>query len=240
LLTIKGLSKTYRGSAVQAVDNIDIEARPGEIYGFLGPNGAGKTTTIRCVVGLVKPDSGAIIVDGIDALRDPLEAKRRIGFAPDTPELYEKLTGREYLSFIADVFQVPKAERDSRADEIMGMLNLRDSLDDLVQSFSHGMKQKLAVAAAVMHDPSLLILDEPMTGLDPRSSHEFKDFMRRHCDRGGAVFFSTHILEVAERLCDRIGIINRGKIVATGTLDELRQKAKGESSLEAIFLELTQ
>jgi ABC-2 type transport system ATP-binding protein len=233
------MSKTYRGSKVKAVDNLNLEVKTGEIFGFLGPNGAGKTTTIKAVVGLLRPDSGQITVDGVDVWASPLEAKRRIGFVPDTPDVYDRLTGREYLSFIADVFEVPVAEREQRAKQLLTMFELEAAIPDLVQSFSHGMKQKLAVTAALMHRPSLMILDEPMTGLDPKSSHLFKELMREHCDQGGSVFFSTHVLDVAERLCDRIGIINRGRLVAVGTMDELRSKAAGESTLESIFLELT-
>ena len=239
LLSIKGMSKTYRGSKVKAVDDLNLEVKTGEIFGFLGPNGAGKTTTIKAVVGLLRPDAGTITVDGVDVWASPLEAKRRIGFVPDTPDVYDRLTGREYLSFIADVFEVPAAEREQRAKQLLTMFELETAIPDLVQSFSHGMKQKLAVTAALMHRPSLMILDEPMTGLDPKSSHLFKELMREHCDQGGSVFFSTHVLDVAERLCDRIGIINRGRLVAVGTMDELRSKAAGESTLESIFLELT-
>jgi len=239
VLSISGLTKTYRGADIKAVDDVHLEVRPGEIFGFLGPNGAGKTTTIKAVVGLLRPDAGRILVDGVDAWESPLEAKRRIGFVPDTPDLYEKLTGQEYLTFIADVFEVPATERAERARELLEMFALDGAVGDLVQSYSHGMKQKLAVTAALLHRPRLLILDEPMTGLDPRSSHLFKEMMRRHCDEGGSVFFSTHILDVAERLCDRIGIINRGRMIAVGTMDELRRQAASESTLETIFLELT-
>lgn len=239
MLSIQGISKTYRGSQTKAVDNLDLQVEKGEIFGFLGPNGAGKTTTIKAVVGLLRPDTGRVAVDGVDVWASPIEAKRRIGFVPDTPELYDKLTGSEYLSFVADVFEVPAAERDGRAAELLKMFALSDALHDLIQSYSHGMKQKLAVTAALLHRPSLLILDEPLTGLDPRSSHLFKELMRQHCDEGKSVFFSTHVLDVAERLCDRIGIINRGKLVAVGTMEQLRQKAAGESTLESIFLELT-
>ena len=239
MLSIKNLSKTYRGSQVKAVDDLTLEVRSGEIFGFLGPNGAGKTTTIKAVVGLLRPDTGTVTVDGVDVWASPLEAKRRIGFVPDTPDVYDRLTGREYLSFIADVFEVPSAEREQRAKDLLSMFELTDAVPDLVQSYSHGMKQKLAVTAALMHRPSLMILDEPMTGLDPKSSHLFKELMRERCDEGGSVFFSTHVLDVAERLCDRIGIINRGRLVAVGTMDELRAQAAGESTLESIFLELT-
>jgi ABC-2 type transport system ATP-binding protein len=239
LLSIKNLSKTYRGSKDKAVDDLSLEVRPGEIFGFLGPNGAGKTTTIKAVVGLLQPDAGHITVDDVDVWASPMEAKRRIGFVPDTPDLYDRLTGREYLSFIADVFEVPPGEREQRASELLEMFELKDAIPDLVQSYSHGMKQNLAVTAALIHRPALLILDEPMTGLDPKSSHLFKELMREHCDGGKSVFFSTHVLDGAERLCDRIGIINRGRLIAIGTMDELRSKAAGESTLENIFLELT-
>jgi ABC-2 type transport system ATP-binding protein len=239
MLSIHGLSKTYRGAAAPAVDSLSLEVAAGEIFGFLGPNGAGKTTTIKAIVGLLRPDSGRIVVDGIDAWADPIAAKRRIGFVPDTPDVYDRLTGREYLAFVADVFEVPQAEREQRANELLEMFALKDAIGDLTQSYSHGMRQKLAVTAALIHRPRLFILDEPMTGLDPRSSHLFKEMMRNHCGQGGSVFFSTHILDVAERLCDRIGIINRGRLVAVGTMDELRQQATGESTLERIFLELT-
>ena len=239
MLSIDNLTKAYRGSKVKAVDDLCLEVQRGEIFGFLGPNGAGKTTTIKCVVGLLKPDRGTITVDGVNAWARPLAAKRRIGFVPDKPDLYDKLTGREYLSFVADVFEVPAAERRHRTERLLDMFSLTDAVGDLVQSYSHGMRQKLAVTAALLHSPKLFILDEPMSGLDPKSSHLFKDMMRQHCDQGGSVFFSTHVLEVAERLCDRIGIINRGQLVAIGTMDELRRKAAGESTLENIFLELT-
>jgi ABC-2 type transport system ATP-binding protein len=239
MLQIKGVSKSYLKGSVKAVDQVDMEVRAGEIFGFLGPNGAGKTTTIKMVVGLLKPDSGRITVDGVDAWGDPIAAKSRIGYVPDEPNLYDKLTGLEYLNFIGDVFRVPSEVRGRRVADLLETFELAGAVGDLVGSYSHGMKQKLAVIAAMMHEPSLFILDEPMTGLDPRSSHVLKELMRQHCDRGRAVFFSTHILEVAERLCDRLAIINHGKIIATGTMDELRGQAAGEKSLEEIFLGLT-
>ncbi len=240
MLSIKGVSKSYQKGSIKAVDGVDLEIRAGEIFGFLGPNGAGKTTTIKMVVGLLRPDSGQITVDGVDVWGDPIAAKSRIGYVPDEPDLYEKLTGLEYLNFIADVWRVPATVRAARMNELLDTFELRSAIGDLVQGYSHGMKQKLAVIAAMLHEPSLFILDEPMTGLDPRASHLLKELMRQHCDRGKAVFFSTHILEVAERLCDRLAIINRGRIVAVGTMAELRGKAVGQKSLEDIFLELTE
>jgi ABC-2 type transport system ATP-binding protein len=240
VLSLRNVSKSYRKGEVKAVDDLTLEVPPGEIFGFLGPNGAGKTTTIKMVVGLLRPDTGTITVDGVDVARDPVKAKRRIGYCPDYPDLYEKLTGLEYLNFIGDVFGVPTETRRRIVGELLEMFSLQDALTDLIQTYSHGMKQKLAVIAAVMPDPALLILDEPMTGLDPKSSALFKDLMRRRCDAGKAVFFSTHILDVAERVCDRVGIINRGRLVAQGTMEELRAMARGQDTLERIFLELTE
>jgi ABC-2 type transport system ATP-binding protein len=240
LLSITNVSKSYRKGEIKAVDGLTLEVPSGAIFGFLGPNGAGKTTTIKMVVGLLRPDSGAITVDGIDVLSNPLQAKRRIGFVPDYPELYEKLTGVEYLNFIGDVFGVPTDLRRKRLAEMLEMFELQDAISDLIQTFSHGMRQKLAVIAAVLPDPALLILDEPMTGLDPRSAALFKDLMRQRCSKGQAVFFSTHILDVAERVCDRIGIINHGRLAAQGTMEELRHLATGEATLESIFLDLTE
>jgi len=233
-------SGTSEGGSEFAVNQERLQELPaGKIFGFLGPNGAGKTTTIKMVVGLLKPDTGTIVVDGVDVWKDPLEAKRRIGFVPDYPELYDKLTGLEYLNFIGDVFGVPTDVRRRRLAELLEMFSLKDALPDLIQSYSHGMKQKLAVIGAVLPDPRLLILDEPLTGLDPKSSALFKDLMRRRCDEGKAVFFSTHVLDVAERVCDRIAIINRGRLIAEGTMDELRASAAGGTTLERIFLDLT-
>ncbi len=240
MLSIRNVSKSYQKGEIKAVDDLTLEVPAGEIYGFLGPNGAGKTTTIKMVVGLLRPDKGAITVDGVDVQRDPIAAKRRIGYVPDYPELYEKLTGLEYLNFIGDVFGVPTDVRRRRLGELLEMFELRDAVRDLIQTFSHGMKQKLAVIAAVLPDPQLLILDEPMTGLDPRSAALFKELMRQRCDQGKAVFFSTHILDVAERVCDHIAILNRGRLVAHGTMEELRQLAAGETTLEEIFLDLTE
>jgi len=240
VLSIRKVSKSYRRGEIKAVDDLSLEVPAGQIFGFLGPNGAGKTTTIKMVVGLLRPDSGTITVDGIDVQARPLEAKRRIGFVPDYPELYEKLTGLEYLNFIGDVFGVPTDIRRSRLGELLEMFDLRDAVRELVQTFSHGMRQKLAVIAAVLPDPKLLILDEPMTGLDPRSAALFKELMRQRCDQGKAVFFSTHVLDVAERVCDRIAIINRGRLVAEGSMEELRRLAAGEATLERIFLEVTE
>lgn len=237
MITLRGVTKRYSGGKV-AVNNLNLEIRPGEIFGFLGPNGAGKTTTIKMIVGLLTPDSGQVTVDGVDVLADPLEAKRRIGYVPDNPDLYDRLTGLEFLNFIADVYGVPVAVREDRILRLGEMFELTGDLKGRISSYSHGMQQKLALMSALVHEPPVWILDEPMVGLDPRSAHLLKGLMSEHVRSGHTVFFSTHVLEVAERLCDRVGIINHGQLVACGTLDELRRGDSGET-LEKIFLELT-
>src|SRR5690606_18443247 len=218
MLSLKGVSKAYQRQQKRAVDSLDLEVKPGEIFGFLGPNGAGKTTTIKMIVGLLRPDEGRITVNGIDVVLDPIGAKEQIGYVPDTAVLYERLTGIEFLQLVADVRRIDPSVRTRRVQELAEMFELTHALPDLVQSYSHGMRQKLAVISALMAEPPLLILDEPMVGLDPRSNPLFKELMRRHCNAGNTVFFSTHILDVAERLCDRIGIIKGGRIVAVGTM----------------------
>lgn len=241
LLVLEGVSKTYRGGTKPAVDGLNLEVHAGEIFGFLGPNGAGKTTTIKMVVGLLRPDRGRILVNGCDVMREPVRAKSQIGYVPDNPDLYDRLTGLEYLNLLADIFGLSQEERRRRIGELLEMFELSGAVTDIIQSYSHGMKQKLALTGALLHDPPLFILDEPMVGLDPRSSHLFKQLMRDHCDRGNTVFFSTHILEVAERLCDRVGIIHKGRLIACGTVDELRaQRNQADRTLEDIFLELTE
>jgi ABC-2 type transport system ATP-binding protein len=241
VLVLENLTKSYRKGEVKAVDDLSLTVRAGEIFGFLGPNGAGKTTTIKMIVGLLEPDAGRVLVNGRDLAREPLAVKRTLGYVPDEPNLYERLTGWEYLNFIADVFGVGAAERRQRLGELLPQFELETAVKDLVQSYSHGMRQKLALVAALLHAPDLWVLDEPLVGLDPRSAHIFKELLRRHCDEGHTVFFSTHVLEVAERLCDRVGIIKTGRLVACGTLDELRDaRAAAPESLESIFLELTE
>jgi len=240
MLVLENLSKSYQKGAVKAVDALNLTVKPGEIFGFLGPNGAGKTTTIKMLVGLLKPDNGRVLIKDYDMAKDDLAAKRLIGYVPDEPNLYDRLTGWEYLNFIADVFGVGEADRRRRLEELLSLFELENAVKDLTQSYSYGMKQKLALTAALVHAPDFWVLDEPMTGLDPKSSHLFKELMRKHCDEGKIVFFSTHILEVAERLCDRVAIINGGKLVACGTMDELRSRGSEQESLESIFLELTE
>jgi len=239
LISITGLSKSYNKGAVKAVDNLNMHINHGEIFGFLGPNGAGKTTTIKMMIGLLNPDSGSIIINGHDIQRNPLDAKRDIGYVPDNPDVYDRLTGIEYLNFMADVYEVPADIRKERIKYFLDIFELADAAKDLIKSYSHGMRQKIVLTGALIHDPAVWILDEPMVGLDPKSSHLLKELMRKHCEKGNTVFFSTHVLEVAEKLCDRIGIIHKGKLIAVGTMDELRQ-GDNAGSLENIFLELTE
>lgn len=239
MIEITGVSKSYGGGTKKAVDNLSLTVKPGEVFGFLGPNGAGKTTTIKMIVGLLRPDSGTIRINGYDTVAQPLEAKRQIAFVPDTPEVYEKLSGLEYLNFIGDIYGVSGTERRQRIERFADIFELTGALADRISGYSHGMQQKLVLMGALLHSPPVWILDEPMVGLDPRSAHTLKELMAEHTRQGNTLFFSTHVLDVAEKLCDRVAIIKQGKIVAAGTLDELRQGQANES-LEEIFLELTQ
>jgi len=223
-----------------AVKDVSFQVFGGEIFGFLGPNGAGKTTTIKMIVGLLQPTSGSIRVAGYDVQTQPLLSKSSSGYVPDTPNLYAKLTGRELLGFVADLYDLDRKQVARRIDELLRMFDLTEAADDTLDSYSHGMQQKASLAAALIHDPRVLVLDEPTVGLDPKSARLIKDILRQIADRGAAVMLSTHILEIAERMCDRIGIINKGQLVAVGTMDELRALGKtGEASLEDIFLGLT-
>src|SRR5512139_3752023 len=237
LIETRNLVKRY-GDKV-AVNNVSFEVYGGEVFGFLGPNGAGKTTTIKMIVGLLQPTSGIVKVAGYDVQAQALFAKAASGYVPDTPNLYAKLTGRELLRFVGDLYNLDRNQAARRADELLHMFDLSSAAEDTFDSYSHGMQQKTALAAALMHDPRVLILDEPTVGLDPKSARLIKDILRQMADRGSAVMLSTHILEIAQNMCDRIGIINRGKLIAVGTMDELRQLGQGESSLEDIFLSLT-
>jgi ABC-2 type transport system ATP-binding protein len=235
-----GLRKTY--GRHEAVRGIDLRIARGELVGFLGPNGAGKTTTIRMLAGLLRPSAGRAAILGHDVQRDPLGAKARLGYVPDTPNLYGKLRGREFLRFMARLYRVPHELAEQRAAELLRLFELSDAAGDLVEGYSHGMQQKLALAGALLHDPQVLFLDEPTVGLDPRSARRIKDLLVQLRDRGATVFLSTHILEIAERLCDRLVIVDKGQVVATGTMDELRaQAARGAAgdTLEDIFLQLT-
>lgn len=238
LIETRNLVKRY-GDKI-AVNNVSFDVRAGEIFGFLGPNGAGKTTTIKMIVGLLRPTSGSVKVSGYDVESQPLQAKAASGYVPDTPNLYAKLTGRELLRFVGDLYDLDRKLTTQRVDDLLRMFDLTAAADDTIDSYSHGMQQKTALAAALMHDPKVLVLDEPTVGLDPKSARLIKDILRQMAERGTAVFLSTHILEIAERMCDRIGIINQGQLIAAGTMDELRALGKsGEASLEDIFLSLT-
>lgn len=232
MLKIEGLTKTY--GKKKAVDNLSLHIKPGEIYGFIGHNGAGKTTTIKSCCGIVRPDSGVIHIDGISISDNPMECKRRLAYIPDNPDLYVFLTGIKYLNFIADVYAIPAGERDKRIKKYSDMLELTNDLAQPISAYSHGMKQKLAIIAALIHEPKLMIMDEPFVGLDPKAAHIVKQLMRDICDRGGAVFFSTHVLEVAEKLCDQVAIIKNGRLIVSGNMEEV----KGNTSLESVFLEL--
>ncbi|MDD6205040.1 MAG: ABC transporter ATP-binding protein [Firmicutes bacterium] len=238
MLKISGLNKSYAKNDIKAVDNLSLEVRPGEIFGFIGPNGAGKTTTIKMICGILAPDSGRIEIAGHSITDDPIAAKRSLGYVPDNHEVYEMLSGAEYLDFMADMYGVSTADRKERIHHYLSLFSLSDAGSDPIKSYSHGMKQKLVITGALLHKPALWILDEPMTGLDPKSALLLKQEMRAHCNEGNTVFFSTHVLEVAEKLCDRIGIINHGRLVAVGTLDELRSGS--DESLESIFMECTE
>ena len=240
MIDLKGLSKSYNRGAIKAVDDLSLSTRSGEIFGFLGPNGAGKTTTIKMMVGLLRKDSGTITINGTDLDKDPIKVKKAISYVPDTPEVYERMTGIEYLNFMADVYSVSGPVRKERIGRFLDMFELTGAVGDLIQSYSHGMRQKIVLIGALLNDPDVFILDEPMVGLDPKSSNNLKNYMREHCDKGKTVFFSTHVLEVAEKLCDRIGIIRKGKLIACGTMDELRNQAENKESLINIFLELTE
>jgi ABC-2 type transport system ATP-binding protein len=238
--TIRAQGLTKRFGKFSAVSDVSFEVGAGEVFGFLGPNGAGKTTTIRMLTGLVRPSSGSAVVAGYDVAAEPREVKRRVGYLAETPYLYGKLSGREFLAFMGGLYEVPPALARSRAERLLSLFELADKADDLAESYSHGMRQKLALAGAMLHEPPVLFLDEPTSGLDPRSARLVKDLLVALVERGHTVFLSTHVLEIAEHLCHRVGIIDHGQVVATGTLDELRHQAHVEAySLEDIFLQLT-
>lgn len=237
-IKLTNLAKSYRRQ--EAVQNLSLEVKKGELFGFLGPNGAGKTTTIKMLTGLLEPTSGSAEIKGIDIWKNPIEAKKKIAYVPDQPNLYPKLTGWDYLEFIASVFGVPQEKFQSKAKELLQIFTLTEQADDLIESYSHGMKQKIAICGALVHEPEVLFLDEPTVGLDPKSARSLKNLLRELCDDGMTAFVSTHILEIAEQMCDRVGIILDGKITALGTMDELRSSGgNSDQSLEDIFLELT-
>jgi ABC-2 type transport system ATP-binding protein len=242
LIETKNLVKRYGEKS--AVEDVSLQVFGGEIFGFLGPNGAGKTTTIKMIVGLLQPTSGSVQVGGYDVLSQSLQAKAASGYVPDSPNLYPKLTGRELLRFVGDLYGLDARQVERRIEELLRLFDLAQAGDDTIDSYSHGMQQKTALAAALVHDPRVLVLDEPTVGLDPKSARLIKDILRQMAERGAAVFLSTHILEIAERMCDRIGIISRGKLIAVGTMDDLRSLGRQDAgeqggSLEDIFLGLT-
>ena len=232
ILEIKGYSKTY-GEGKKAADNVTLTIESGDIYGFIGHNGAGKSTTIRAVVGVLDFTEGEILIDGHSVKKDPIECKKITAYIPDNPDLYENLTGMQYLDFISDVFEISKEDRKERIDHYAERLEIADALGDLISSYSHGMKQKLAIISALIHEPNLIVMDEPFVGLDPKASFILKQIMHELCEKGTAIFFSTHVLDVAEKLCNKVAIIKQGKIITSGTMDELTHGA----SLEEAFLE---
>lgn len=236
MINLENITKQFGNHT--AVDNISLEVKKGEVFGFLGPNGAGKTTTIKMITGFFKPTKGNVNVNGFDVLKDSLSAKKSIGYVADEPLIMEKVTGSEYINFIADVFEVDPETRMKRAEKLVEHFKLKDFIENPISTYSHGMKQKVSLISALIHNPDLWILDEPIVGLDPESAFILKKMMRNHADEGKTVFFSTHIMEIAEKICDRIAIIGKGKIVFQGTVEELRH-AKGNESLEQIFLEVT-
>ena len=237
MIEISGVSKTY-GGRVKAVDNISFVVQPGCIYGFLGPNGAGKTTTIKLIAGIIRPDSGTIRVSGYDTARDAVKAKMSIGFVPDDPNVFLHLKGVEYLKFMADIYEVNQKQRQDVIGSLAERFDMAKALGDKIQSYSHGMRQKIVIMGALMHKPKVWILDEPMTGLDPKSAFELKSMMREHAEAGSTVFFSTHVLEVAEKLCDRLAVISSGHIRYAGGMDDLKKNS--DESLEKLFLEMTE
>ena len=239
MIEFKNVYKSYV-EGKNAVDNLNLTIKDGEIFGFLGPNGAGKTTTIKMLTGIIKPTSGSIFISGKDIQTQTLEAKKNFGYVPDSPDVFLRLTGNEYLNFMADAYEIDKKERKSRINELSNKIEIFDNLSEKISSYSHGMRQKIVIIGALINEPNNWIMDEPMTGLDPKSSHILKEMMRDHVKKGNSVFFSTHVLEVAEKLCDRVGIISNGKLLAQGTVQEIKEKFSKDESLENIFLEITE
>lgn len=239
MLELKSITKLYDINSVPAVFDVNLKVKKGEIFAFIGPNGAGKSTVIKMITGILEPTQGEVFIDGISMAKNPVDCKKILGYVPDSPNIYERLTGSEYLNFMADVYNVSTNDRKIRIKKYLEAFALENAINQQIKSFSHGMRQKLVIIGALIHEPKLWILDEPMVGLDPMAAKLLKDEMRRHCEKGNTVFFSTHILEVAEKLCDRVGIINRSELVAVGTIEELKAKvATGDSSLEDVFMNI--
>ena len=238
MIEITNVSKSYNGSTY-AVKDLSLSVPSGEIFGFLGPNGAGKSTTIKMITGIHGVDKGTITINGIDIMKNPMEAKKTFGYVPDSPDMFLRLKGIEYLNFMADMYEVPKDVRQERIESLAKKFDLYNALSDQIQSYSHGMRQKIVIIGVLVHEPDVWILDEPLTGLDPKSAYILKETMREHADKGKIVFFSTHVLEVAEKICDRVAIINKGNLQFKGNLDEMRDHFKSNESLEKMFLEMT-
>ncbi|PGU88678.1 ABC transporter [Bacillus cereus] len=238
MIEIKNVSKSYNGSSY-AVKDLSLSVPSGEVFGFLGPNGAGKSTTIKMITGIHGVDKGTITINGKDIMKNPMEAKRTFGYVPDSPDMFLRLKGIEYLNFMADMYEVPKEVRQERIESLAKKFDLYNALSDQIQSYSHGMRQKIVIIGVLVHEPDVWILDEPLTGLDPKSAYILKEMMREHADKGKIVFFSTHVLEVAEKICDRVAIINKGNLQFKGNLGEMRDHFKSNESLEKMFLEMT-
>lgn len=238
MIKIDHVSKSYK-KGKKVIDNINLDIKDGEIFGFLGPNGAGKTTTIKMMTGILNIDEGDILVDGKSIIKESVEAKKRIGFVSDNPDIFFKLKGIEYLNFIADIYEISKEIRDARIRDLTKEFGIYEVLNDKIQSYSHGMRQKIIITSVLLHNPKNWILDEPLTGLDPEAAFHLKNKMKEHVKANNMVFFSTHILEIAEKLCDRIGIINHGKLIFVGTQEEIKKEVKENASLEELFMEIT-
>ena len=239
MIQLKNVTKEYT-KEFKAVDNLNLDIKDGEIFGILGPNGAGKTTTISMITGISESTTGEITINNIDIKKEPVNAKMQFGYVPDSPDMFLRYKGIEYLNFMGDVYDVDTNIRKTRIEELAKRFEMEHALGDKIQSYSHGMRQKIIIMGVLIHNPKVWILDEPLTGLDPKSSYLLKEMMREHANAGNTVLFSTHVLEVAEKICDRVGIIKQGKLIFVGTLEELREEFKGDDSLEKMFLEMTE
>lgn len=238
MIQIQNLSKSYNKNK-KIINKLNLEINNGEIFGFLGPNGAGKTTTIKMITGILSIDEGDILIDKYSIQKEPLEAKKRFGYVPDNPDMFLKLKGIEYLNFLGDIYEVNEEERKKIIEELSELFEIKNALNNKIESYSHGMRQKIIIIGSLLHNPNNWIIDEPMTGLDPKASYELKKIMRKRADENKTVFFSTHILDVAEKVCDKIGIINKGELLFVGTIEEMRKELKENKSLEELFMEIT-
>lgn len=239
MISMSNITKSYSGN-YKAIDNLNLEIKEGEIFGLIGPNGAGKTTTIKMITGIISPTVGSIIINGIDIDKDPVKAKEQFGYVPDSPDMFLRLTGLEYLKFMADVYNVCPEDRGPRINELSERFEMKYALGDKIQTYSHGMRQKIVLMGVLIHRPKVWILDEPLTGLDPKAAFILKEMMREHANEGNIVLFSTHVLEVAEKVCHKVAIINKGQLIFNGTLNDMRDEFKSNESLEEMFLEMTQ